>query len=199
MAFASATALSGSGRRALHADAVADRGEVYGDVLLSRDDAWVGAARFELTTPGFGENRPAPGADSPPLAEVSSGSQPVEIVGDVPAPDGGSVSNVSRASRPLAGFPSPFAATLLPPAAGPAAADHDDELLSVRQVAEALRLSTATVYRICERGKLAHVRVSNAVRVSRRVLEAYMRTASQPSAQDSRRGATPEIRTRQRR
>jgi excisionase family DNA binding protein len=38
-------------------------------------------------------------------------------------------------------------------------------LLTVRDVAERLRLCTATVYRMCERGELAHVRVSNAIRV----------------------------------
>jgi excisionase family DNA binding protein len=32
-------------------------------------------------------------------------------------------------------------------------------------VAARLRISTATVYAICERGELAHVRVSNAIRV----------------------------------
>jgi excisionase family DNA binding protein len=39
-------------------------------------------------------------------------------------------------------------------------------LLSVRQVAELLGVSTAMVYRLCERGELAHIRICNAVRVS---------------------------------
>ena len=36
---------------------------------------------------------------------------------------------------------------------------------TVREVAGRLRVSTATVYRMCERGELGHVRVSNAIRV----------------------------------
>jgi len=41
-----------------------------------------------------------------------------------------------------------------------------DALLSVRQVAELLGVSTATVYRLCERGDLQHFRLSNAIRIS---------------------------------
>ncbi|MEK7703648.1 MAG: helix-turn-helix domain-containing protein [Myxococcota bacterium] len=40
-----------------------------------------------------------------------------------------------------------------------------DHLLSVRQVAERLGVCTATVYKLCDRGDLAHVRVSNAIRI----------------------------------
>ena len=38
-------------------------------------------------------------------------------------------------------------------------------LLSVRQVAYLLGVCTATVYRLCERGELAHVRVSHSIRI----------------------------------
>jgi excisionase family DNA binding protein len=38
-------------------------------------------------------------------------------------------------------------------------------LLTVKEVAMALRVCTATVYSMIERGELQHVRVSNAVRV----------------------------------
>jgi excisionase family DNA binding protein len=38
-------------------------------------------------------------------------------------------------------------------------------LLTVREVAKALNVSTSTVYKLCEEGKLPHVRVSNAIRV----------------------------------
>ena len=48
-------------------------------------------------------------------------------------------------------------------------------LLSVRDVAEILNVHRATVYKICERGELRHMRVSNAVRVSPRDLAAYIR------------------------
>jgi excisionase family DNA binding protein len=41
-------------------------------------------------------------------------------------------------------------------------------------VAARLRISTATVYAICERGELAHVRVSNAIRVQEEEIDAYL-------------------------
>nr|WP_239578564.1 helix-turn-helix domain-containing protein [Archangium primigenium] len=47
-------------------------------------------------------------------------------------------------------------------------------LLTVREVAEWLGLSTATVYRLCERGELAHVRVSNAIRVPLESLDTFL-------------------------
>ena len=39
-------------------------------------------------------------------------------------------------------------------------------LLTVREVAERLAVSTATVYSLCERGELPHVRISNAIRIA---------------------------------
>src|SRR6202022_4373568 len=39
-------------------------------------------------------------------------------------------------------------------------------LLSVRQVAQLLGLSTATVYRLCENRDLVHVRIGNTIRVA---------------------------------
>jgi excisionase family DNA binding protein len=44
-------------------------------------------------------------------------------------------------------------------------------LMSVREVAKALRVCTATVYNMVERGELERVRVSNAIRVVIRVGE----------------------------
>jgi excisionase family DNA binding protein len=35
----------------------------------------------------------------------------------------------------------------------------------VREAAAVLRVYTATVYKLCERGELPHLRVSNAIRV----------------------------------
>jgi excisionase family DNA binding protein len=40
-----------------------------------------------------------------------------------------------------------------------------ERYLTVREVADRLRVSTATAYAMVERGELAHVRVSNAIRV----------------------------------
>jgi len=39
--------------------------------------------------------------------------------------------------------------------------------LTVREVAALLRVSTATVYKMCGEGMLPHVRVSNALRIPR--------------------------------
>ncbi len=41
------------------------------------------------------------------------------------------------------------------------------EVLTVREVAEVLKVSTATVYAMVERGELEHFRVSNSIRVRR--------------------------------
>ena len=38
-------------------------------------------------------------------------------------------------------------------------------MLTVKEVAAMLRVSTATVYAMVKRGELAHVRVSNAIRI----------------------------------
>src|SRR3954470_2554077 len=55
-------------------------------------------------------------------------------------------------------------------------------LLTVKQVAARLGVSAATVYGLCERRELHHVRVGNAIRVSPEALEAFLRTmAARPS------------------
>jgi excisionase family DNA binding protein len=48
-------------------------------------------------------------------------------------------------------------------------------LLTVREVAAHLRVSTRTVYTLCEEGKLAHVRVTNAIRIEPVDLLAFIR------------------------
>ena len=47
-------------------------------------------------------------------------------------------------------------------------------LLTARDVALRLRVSTATVYALCRRGELGHHRVSNAIRVSEDALAIYL-------------------------
>jgi excisionase family DNA binding protein len=47
-------------------------------------------------------------------------------------------------------------------------------LLTVADVARELRVCTATVYKLCAAGELAHVRVSNAIRVAPADLAAYL-------------------------
>jgi excisionase family DNA binding protein len=44
-------------------------------------------------------------------------------------------------------------------------------LLSVRDAAKALSVSTATIYALCRRGEFPHIRVSNAIRIPALVLE----------------------------
>jgi excisionase family DNA binding protein len=47
-------------------------------------------------------------------------------------------------------------------------------LLTVRQVAGILNVSTATVYALVERGDLCHTRVSNGIRFTPGQVEAYL-------------------------
>ncbi|HKO51880.1 MAG TPA: helix-turn-helix domain-containing protein [Polyangiaceae bacterium] len=47
--------------------------------------------------------------------------------------------------------------------------------LTVGEVAERLHVSTATVYSLCKRGELQHLRVSNGIRVSEAMLRALIK------------------------
>ena len=47
-------------------------------------------------------------------------------------------------------------------------------LLTVREAAERLAVSTATVYALCDRGELPHVRIGNAIRIAPADLAAYV-------------------------
>ena len=49
-----------------------------------------------------------------------------------------------------------------------------DEVSCRRQVSQLLGVSTAIVYRLCERGELAHLRVSHAIRLAPEALAAYL-------------------------
>jgi len=55
-------------------------------------------------------------------------------------------------------------------------------LLTVREAAARLRVSTATVYALCERGELRHVRVSNAIRLRVEDLEDFIRRGGRVDA-----------------
>ena len=50
-----------------------------------------------------------------------------------------------------------------------------EALLTVREVATLLRVSTATVYALADRQELPHLRVSNALRFRLEDLETYTR------------------------
>jgi excisionase family DNA binding protein len=48
------------------------------------------------------------------------------------------------------------------------------DLLSARQVAARLGVCTRTVYALTERGKLPHIRISNAIRIDPQDLDAFI-------------------------
>jgi len=97
------------------------------------------------------------------LPTAGRASQPVGIVR---VPKAAKV----HPSHPLPGFRQDFTAPLLPPAGGQTAARAAREkgaerYLTVREVADLLKVSTATIYDAVKRGDLAHVRVSNSIRI----------------------------------
>jgi len=55
-----------------------------------------------------------------------------------------------------------------------------EPLLTVREVAKVLQVATSTVYQACADGKLAHVRVSNAIRVRPDGLAEYLARREAP-------------------
>lgn len=100
-------------------------------------------------------------------------TSPSQAVGTI----GGAETAAVQSVHPFAGVRKPFAAPLLQaptPARLRALPGEPERLLTVREVAERLGISTATVYRLCERGALPHVRVSNAIRIQLAALEAFL-------------------------
>ncbi len=100
------------------------------------------------------------------LAASGSGSQQAAITGSDEGTD-------SQGSPQLAG--------LRPPRVTPELQSRSalgvtpERLLTVREVAARLGVCTSTVYKLCNEGKLAHVRVSNAIRVDPSAVEALGR------------------------
>ena len=122
----------------------------------------MGAAGLEPTTPGFGV------VDGTSQG-VADNSKPLEVQrvarGDL-----------SRASPGVAPNSRSFGAIVVQenPVAGVSGSASTGPYLTVREVAARLRLSTATVYRLCESGGLGHARVSNAIRVTEADLCAFL-------------------------
>ena len=97
------------------------------------------------------------------MSTAGRASQPVGIV-RVPK------ASKVQPSYPLPGFRQSFTAPLLPPGGAVTAAKQGREkgaerYLTVREVADLLKVSTATIYDAVKRGGLAHVRVSNSIRI----------------------------------
>jgi excisionase family DNA binding protein len=57
------------------------------------------------------------------------------------------------------------ASPLVPPVS-PHFIELPEHLLTMREVADRLRVCRATVYKLCDAGELAHVRIANAIRVA---------------------------------
>ncbi len=72
-------------------------------------------------------------------------------------------------SQQFTGFRSDFASPLLPLSPIPG-----DDLLTVKEVAAILKVCTATVYKIIDRGELPHTRVLNSIRVRKSDLAAFL-------------------------
>lgn len=56
-------------------------------------------------------------------------------------------------------------------------------MLTVREAARILRVSTATVYKLCTRGELGHVRVLNALRIPQLALRSLKAGGRRPGPQ----------------
>jgi excisionase family DNA binding protein len=104
------------------------------------------------------------------VADASKGAKILHLFG----------ASASGQLQQKAGFSHPFATSVLQAAVAKRAGGSGSAgpLLTVREVAERLRVCTATVYRLCESGRLWHLRVSNAVRVPEMALRAFMETTA---------------------
>jgi excisionase family DNA binding protein len=56
-----------------------------------------------------------------------------------------------------------------------------EHLLSVKQVAEQLGVTTATAYALCADGRLAHVRILNVIRIAPSDLAAFVASCHHPA------------------
>jgi len=130
--------------------------------LENQGTSAVSAAGFEPTTPGSGVREKT-------SQGVAGGSKPSRIQ---QVADG----DPSRGSPGFAPNIRSFGAIVVQDAeAGGSGSRPVGPYLTVREVAARLRVCTATAYRLCDTGKLAHIRVSNAVRVSTEALRKYLR------------------------
>src|SRR5215472_9430960 len=122
----------------------------------NRDLRMVGATGFEPAT----TCTPIETVDRP------GGSSALQL----PVKNQNSGSRAFQPSQGLAPFSQNFAASLLlgqkSSAPEPLPVGDAERLLTVKQVAKRLQVSTATVYKLCEKGEFAHVRILNSLRVA---------------------------------
>lgn len=60
----------------------------------------------------------------------------------------------------------------------------DDQLLTVDEIAQQLRLSRMTVYRLIHRGEIPRLRVGRSYRIPKSELQAYVTRAAAPSKKE---------------
>ena len=58
---------------------------------------------------------------------------------------------------------------------------HAERLLTVTEVAKLLQVCRATVYKLCDKGELAHARILNSIRIARTDLADLIRRKSIPA------------------
>ena len=96
--------------------------------------------------------------------------------------------SVSSESPTLAPNSSQFVSPVCPPkttlllngAGSTKAVETVERMLSVRDVAERLGVRPVTVYRLCAKGKLEHVRVLNAIRVGKDAIQVFLVGSTKP-------------------
>jgi len=101
-------------------------------------------------------------ARSAGLASGGTGAQALEIVGSAERLNASTGIDATLDQR---GF--------VPPVS-PRRVELPEQLLTVREVAQRLRVCPATVYKLCAAGELVHVRISNAIRVAPRELAEFL-------------------------
>ena len=98
---------------------------------------------------------------TPGLEGSSHGRPTVHSDSQTPATIQDSAASQVQKSQPFAGSPKDFGAGVV---------QDTPELVTVREAARLLRVSTATIYKLCADGDLVHIRVSNAIRIPRLAL-----------------------------
>jgi excisionase family DNA binding protein len=91
-------------------------------------------------------------------------------------------------SQPVTAFTKPFVTRLLPGGRAGLRLHRGGEeyLLTVAEVADRLGVSTATIYKLCDRGDLVHIRVLNTTRIAPAALAAYLADSATSGEQPRR-------------